>query len=194
MNKEKSINDYIKIAKGDIDIRLLIFVILLPISIYLIYKFELDSEIIVLNIILIISAFDRIYCYLNIKKINEYLLKNDLLDKIGKIDYWNEKYYLLTENYFIIKEKEVKVIPYSHIKNIYKRKELSFGWISDFSEYLTIITNDDEFKILISTNLNVTEEYKDITEYLINKNNNIKILDSKFKLRNIGGHYFKEKK
>ena len=106
MNKEKSINDYIKIAKGDIDIRLLIFVILLPISIYLIYKFELDSEIIVLNIILIISAFDRIYCYLNIKKINEYLLKNDLLDKIGKIDYWNEKYYLLTENYFIIKEKK----------------------------------------------------------------------------------------
>ena len=60
---------------------------------------------------------------MTLKQIKKYLTDNNLLDKIGNIDYWNERYYFLTDNYMIIKQgKEIYSFKYSEIEKIYKVK------------------------------------------------------------------------
>lgn len=49
------------------------------------------------------------------------------------------------------------------------------GSNSRVEEYLYITTKINEFKVLISTTLLVGEEYRDISDYLLNKNPNIKV-------------------
>ena len=55
-------------------------------------------------------------------------LDNNILDKIGSIDYWNERYYFLTDNYIIIKQnKVVYSFRYSEIERIYKESYTRLG-------------------------------------------------------------------
>lgn len=62
---------------------------------------------------------DRIYVFWNLRQIKKHLIENDLLDKIGEIDYWNESNFFLTKNYFIIKKgKQVRAILYKEILSI----------------------------------------------------------------------------
>lgn len=70
-------------------------------------------------------------------------------------------------------QKDIFTFKYSDIQKIYKKTHLRIGKNSKYEEYLTIITNDNEFEILIYTTILVEEEYKDISKYLLKKNPNI---------------------
>jgi len=167
---KKSIDEYIKIAKGDVDIHLLVAIILFLILIYICYKFD-SYYFLLIEMFQLIRLISRIEGYFNIKKINKYLIDNNLIEKIGRIDFWNERNYILSEEYMIIKkQKNIFAFKYSDIKEIYKKTHLELGKYSKLEEYLTIITNDNEFEILIYTTILVEEEYKDISKYLLKKN------------------------
>ena len=164
-------NKYLEIAKTDIYVYSLITIILSLVLLCIgkTYYFFFD-------LILILMTIGRIITYYNLKSIKLYLIENSLLDKIGKIDYWNEKNYFLTENYVIIKKRrKVFSFKYSDIKRLFKNNKVSIGRHSGYQQYLHIITSDNEFEILVHSTKLVDEEFKDITDYLINKNPNIKL-------------------
>ena len=64
---------------------------------------------------------------------------------------------------------------YSDIKRLFKNNKVSIGRHSGYQQYLHIITSDNEFEILVYSTKLLDEEFKDITDYLINKNPNIKL-------------------
>ena len=121
----------------------------------------------------------RIEIYHNLKKIKSYLVENDLLDNIRSIDYWNEKNYFLTEHYMIIKKRKyVYAFPYSEIERIWKETNVKLRKNSQIEEFLHIVTSDCDFRILTWTNFLVAEELKDISDYLLKKNPEIKVDES----------------
>lgn len=114
---------------------------------------------------------ERIDTLLTLKKIKSYLVENNLLDKIGNIDYWNDRYYFLTDNYMIIKQnKIIDAFKYSEIERIYKESYVELSKHSYSQEHLHIVVNNNNFKILISTTVLVGEDFRDISDYLIEKN------------------------
>lgn len=114
---------------------------------------------------------ERIDTLLTLKKIKSYLVENNLLDKIGNIDYWNDRYYFLTDNYMIIKQnKIIDAFKYSEIERIYKESYVELSKHSYSQEHLHIVVNNNDFKILISTTVLVGEDFRDISDYLIEKN------------------------
>ena len=114
---------------------------------------------------------ERIDTLLTLKKIKRYLVENNLLDKIGNIDYWNDRYYFLTDNYMIIKQnKIIDAFKYSEIERIYKESYVELSKHSYSQEHLHIVVNNNDFKILISTTVLVGEDFRDISDYLIEKN------------------------
>jgi hypothetical protein len=170
--KKLSIDEYIEISKGDIYVYIIITIILFLILLYISYKKD-SYYILLFELVMLIQSIERIETYYTLKKIKTYLFENNLIDKIGNIDYWNERYYFLTENYMIIKRKKsIYSFKYSEIVNIFKEKKLENRRIY---EYLHIITNNNEFRVLIYSSVLVDEDYKDISNYLINKNPNLKI-------------------
>lgn len=172
-NEQKSIDEYIKIARGDVDIHLLVAIVLFLILLYISYKNNFYYFLFV-EMFQLFRVISRIEGYINIKKINKYLIDNNLINNIGKIDFWNERNYILSEEYMIIKiKKDISIFKYSDIKKIYKKTHLEMGKNSKYEEFLTIVTNNDEFEILIYTTIMVEEEYKDISEYLLDKNPDI---------------------
>ena len=166
-----TIDEYINIGKGDITIYVIMTIILLAISIYFALKYHFYLLILLVGLIMIGRTCERIDTLLNLKKIKNYLITKNLLDKIGNIDYWNDRYYLLSDNYMIIKQKkEIYSFKYSEIERIYKESYRKLGKRSYSQEYLHIVVNDNDFRILISTTILVGEDIKDISDYLIKKN------------------------
>ena len=111
----------------------------------------------------------------NLNKIDKYLKDNDLVNKIGKIEYWNEKNYFLTENYVIIfVDKKVRIFSYSDIASISKKNDVKLKSYSRLDEYLAImLLNDEQYRILFYITVLTNGKYKDISDFLLNKNNNI---------------------
>ena len=110
---------------------------------------------------------ERIETFLTLKKIKSYLIENKILDKIGNIDYWNERYYFLTDNYMIIKQnKVISAFEYSEIERIYKESSLELSKNSSYQEHLHIVVGNNEFKVLTSSTILVGEEFSDISNYL----------------------------
>ena len=111
----------------------------------------------------------------NLNKIDKYLKDNDLVNKIGKIEYWNEKNYFLTENYVIIfVDKKVRIFSYSDIASISKKNDVKLKSYSRLDEYLAImLLNDEQYSILLYITVLTNGKYKDISDFLLNKNNNI---------------------
>lgn len=172
--KKLTIDEYMNIGKNDIFVYIIITIILFLILLYIGYKNNF-YYILLFDLIMIIRIIERIDTYHTLKQMKSYLTKNNLLDKIGNIDYWNERYYFLTDNYMIIKQnKEIFSFKYSQIKRIFKERKLKLSKPSNYKEYLHIITNDNEFKILTNSTILVGEDYKDISDYLIKKNTIIK--------------------
>lgn len=172
--KKLTIDEYMNIGKNDIFVYIIITIILFLILLYIGYKSNF-YYILLFDLIMIIRIIERIDTYHTLKQMKSYLTKNNLLDKIGNIDYWNERYYFLTDNYMIIKQnKEIFSFKYSQIKRIFKERKLKLSKPSNYKEYLHIITNDNEFKILTNSTILVGEDYKDISDYLIKKNTIIK--------------------
>ena len=172
--KKLTIDEYMNIGKNDIFVYIIITIILFLILLYIGYKSNF-YYILLFDLIMIIRIIERINTYHTLKQMKSYLTKNNLLDKIGNIDYWNERYYFLTDNYMIIKQnKEIFSFKYSQIKRIFKERKLKLSKPSNYKEYLHIITNDNEFKILTNSTILVGEDYKDISDYFIKKNTIIK--------------------
>ena len=176
MKKKLTIDEYIDIVKWDIVIYVIVSVIVLLISLYIGVKYNFYYHLIFIGIIIVIKIGERINTYITLKKIKSYLVNNNILDRIGNIDYWNERYYFLTDNYIIIKHgKVIYSFKYSEIERIYKESYTRLGKHSYSQEYLHIVTDDNDFKILIYTTVLVDEDYKDISSYLMEKNPNIKV-------------------
>jgi len=179
--KKLTIDEYIDIGKGDITLYIIVTIILLAISLYFGIKYNFYFHLLFIGLIMIGRVSERIDTLLTLKKMKRYLVDNDLLDKIGNIDYWNDRYYFLTDNYMIIKQKkEIFSFKYSEIERIFKESYLELSKHSYSQEHLHIIVNDNDFKILISTTVLVGEDYRDISDYLIKKNPNI-IVDETIK-------------
>lgn len=174
--KKLTIDEYMNIGKGDIFVYIIATVIVSLILLYIAYKKNF-YYIFFFDIIMVGRTIERIETYITLKKVKLYLIKNNLLDKIGNIDYWNERYYFLTDNYMIIQKKGIIYsFKYSDIKKIFKERRSAIHRC--IQECLHIITSDNIFEILIFSTALVEEDYKDISDYLINKNPNI-IIDEK---------------
>ena len=183
--KKLTIDEYIEIGKGDITVYIIVTIILLAVSLYFGIKYNFYIHLLFIGLIMIGRIWERIDTLLTLRKIKTYLVDNNLLDKIGKIDYWNDRYYFLTDNYMIIKQKrKIHSFKYSEIERIFKESYLELSKHSYSQEHLHIIANDNDFKILISTTVLVGEDYKDISDYLIKKNPNI-IVDDTIKNKRI---------
>lgn len=74
----------------------------------------------------------------------------------------------------IIKQKKkIYSFKYSEIERIYKESYTELSNHSYSQENLHIVVNDNDFKVLIYTDILVGEDYRDISGYLIQKNPNI---------------------
>lgn len=177
-NIKKDLDWYIEMAKCNIYVYIMMTIIVFFILLYISYKVD-SYYILLFDIVLFLRKFERIETYFNLKKIKNYLIDNKLSKELGEIDFFNERNYFLAENYMIIlKNGEVFCFKYSEIIEIYKKTYYKYKKykFSLYEEYLHIITNSDEFKVLISTNVLVGEEFKDISDYLLSKNQNIKTI------------------
>ncbi|MCI6932155.1 MAG: hypothetical protein MR765_03355 [Tenericutes bacterium] len=178
-NKEKkklTLDEYIDIGKSDIIVYICVTFILLTIFLYIGIKYNVYYYLFFVGLIVIGRSYERIETFVTLKQIKKYLTDNNLLDKIGNIDYWNERYYFLTDNYMIIKQgKEIYSFKYSEIEKIYKENNLVINKHSRSQEYLHIIVGNNNFIILIYSTVLVGEDFKDISDYLIKKNPNIVI-------------------
>ncbi len=183
--KKLTIDEYIDIGKGDITVYVFVTIILLAISLWFGIKYNFYFHLLFIGLIMIGRVSERIDTLFTLKKIKRYLVDNNLLDKIGNIDYWNDRYYFLTDNYMIIKQKkEIFSFKYSEIERIFKESYFELSKHSYSQEHLHIIVNDNDFKILISTTVLVGEDFRDISDYLIKKNPNI-IVDETIKNKKI---------
>lgn len=183
--KKLTIDEYIDIGKGDITVYVFVTIILLAISLWFGIKYNFYFHLLFIGLIMIGRVSERIDTLFTLKKIKRYLVDNNLLDKIGNIDYWNDRYYFLTDNYMIIKQKkEIFSFKYSEIERIFKESYFELSKHSYSQEHLHIIVNDNDFKILISTTVLVGEDFRDISDYLILKNPNI-IVDETIKNKKI---------
>lgn len=188
--KDISLDEYIAIAKGDI---IIYSVVALIICLPLLYGFIKTKVIlfIIFGLVPFLFAVQRVQTYFNLKKIRQYLIDNKIIDKLGKIDFYNDQYYFLTENYMVIfQNKKVSAFQYSEIKEIYKTNKVRVKEYSTVEEYLNIVTKDNAvYKVLTFTISLVQEEFKDISDYLLNKNPKIKIKESNtdMKVRITGG-------
>ena len=175
-NKEKkklTLDEYIDIGKSDIIVYVSVTLILLIIFLYIGIKYNVYYYLFFVGLIVIGRSYERIETFVTLKQIKKYLTDNNLLDKIGNIDYWNERYYFLTDNYMIIKQgKEIYSFKYSEIEKIYKENNLVINKHSRSQEYLHIIVGNNNFIILIYSTVLVGEDFKDISDYLIKKNPN----------------------
>ena len=178
-NKEKkklTLDEYIDIGKSDIIVYICVTFILLTIFLYIGIKYNVYYYLFFVGLIVIGRSYERIETFVTLKQIKKYLTDNNLLDKIGNIDYWNERYYFLTDNYMIIKQgKEIYSFKYSEIEKIYKENNLVINKHSRSQEYLHIIVGNNNFIILVYSTVLVGEDFKDISDYLIKKNPNIVI-------------------
>ena len=185
--KNKTIDDYIIEAKTDIYVYIIVAFIILFFLLFFSYKVKFYYLLIV-SIFPFLSIFTKIEVYHRVKRVKQYLIKNSLLDKIGKIDYWNNECYFLTENYMIfITKKSIDIFSYSDIKEI--EKEINYKVGSSVShtsptDYLHIILNDNrQYKVAINIGANlVNEDVRDISSYLLEKNKKIKEKESLVKI------------
>lgn len=81
---------------------MIVTVILFLVLLYIDYKYNFYYYLL-FDLIMVVRIVERIDTYHTLKKIKIYLIDHNLLNKIGDIDYWNERYYFLTDNYMIIK-------------------------------------------------------------------------------------------
>lgn len=168
--KKRTLDEYINIAKWDIILYLIFNILILilsfiviPLIIYYIFVFGLLTG--------------RIYVYYNLKMIKKYIDKNNLLDDIGCIDYWNENNFFLTENYLIIKKfNNIKHILYNDIVSIktdvdYEGIYFTYGNIHQRKKGLEI--KGKNFKYIVKDSDLYMDSLENISDYLLNKNKNI---------------------
>lgn len=95
--------------------------------------------------------------------------------KLEKLNIGMKKKYFLTDNYVIIlANKKVNCFSHSDIASISKEKEVKLNRYSRLDEYLIItLWNGEQYKVLSYTTVLTNEKYKDIGDFLLEKNSNI---------------------
>ncbi len=178
MNKASIFESYIKENKNDITVYLIVLIIV-SIVLFIIGKITNFYYILFLDIFLISALLSRVNARKNIKQIEKFIYDNKYDEKIGKIEYWNEFNYFLTENYIILLEnKMIEVIPYNKIKSICYENKINLGYIGHIDRNLyVILENGNKYKFLVHSTLLVNEKTKDIGIYLQTKNKNIEIIE-----------------
>ena len=86
----------------------------------------------------------------------------------------------MTEKYIILAEKkEINIISYNDIKYMYYKNDIHLNQISYIDRELYIVLNNrKKYKFLVNSTLLTNEKLKDISAYLMDKNNTIKMLDN----------------
>lgn len=170
MENKQFIDDYIKFAKEDIKfyflVGIVVFIVLLIFS-YIVNFYYL----LILIIFHLLLYVGKINAYNNLKKFKTYAITNNLTDELNNIEYFNQENYILTLNgVFIIKKTKACYFRYDDIKEIYKKSEYT-PKVHSWDENLHIVLkNNDEYSILIFSTALVNEEFRDITNYLLDKN------------------------
>ena len=146
-------------------------------------KLELNIYILwILEIILIIVSFYKIKNYYNVKKIKSYLIKHNLIDKIGNIDFTDRDNYYLMEYYMIVLyKKQVLCFEYSKIEKVSKEYYNIFNLGASNNHvdlYLHfVLKNGIEFKVLTDSSTDIllctTKNSQNIINYLLTKNSEI---------------------
>lgn len=146
-------------------------------------KLELNIYILwILEIILIIVSFYKIKNYYNVKKIKSYLIKHNLIDKIGNIDFTDRDNYYLMEYYMIVLyKKQVLCFEYSKIEKVSKEYYNIFNLGASNNHvdlYLHfVLKNGIEFKVLVDSSADIllctTKNSQNIINYLLTKNSEI---------------------
>lgn len=170
----KNIDNYIDFAKSD----LLIFCFLHGILIIIILCISINFYEFLFCLLFPIEFIkSKIKTYFNTKKIVNYIYDNNLRDKIGNVDYWNERNYIFCENFiFYCKssywKRKVYAIKYKDIKEMNVISDGRIGWSQD---YLVMKTKDGkEYKILVYSPMLTGYLKKDVSLYILNKNPKIK--------------------
>lgn len=146
-------------------------------------KLELNIYILwILEIILIIMSFYKIKNHYNVKKIKSYLIKHNLIDKIGNIDFTDRDNYYLMEYYMIVLyKKQVLCFEYSKIEKVSKEYYNIFNLGASMNHvdlYLHfVLKNGIEFKVLTDSSTDIllctTKNLQNIINYLLTKNSEI---------------------
>lgn len=177
-NREK-INKMVETAKYDMIFSLLIFVVVTLVISIMVFN-GLTPIYLFFILIPLFFLYGKIISYINIKAIKRYIEKNNLYSKMGKIEYWNEEYYLLTDNYIIIRQGKINHFKYSEIMEIESKKTYRLHTPGSIEKNLYIkLVSNKKYKVLLNTTSLVNEEYKDITDFLLSKNSKIKMINNK---------------
>ena len=146
-------------------------------------KLELNIYILwILEIILIIVSFYKIKNYYNVKKIKSYLIKHNLIDKIGNIDFTDrDNYYLMEYCMIVLYKKQVLCFEYSKIEKVSKEYYNIFNLGASNNHvdlYLHfVLKNGIEFKVLTDSSTDIllctTKNSQNIINYLLTKNSEI---------------------
>lgn len=87
----------------------------------------------------------------------------------------------MTEKYIILAEKkEINIISYNDIKYMYYKNDIHLNHINSYidRELYIVLNNRKKYKFLVNSTLLTNEKTKDISAYLMDKNNTIKMLDN----------------
>lgn len=187
MFNEKKIGfeKYISVVKKNTYICFIVVIITFFILLCISLKFEYYL-LLILNALMIYILFKKGGIYYSVKRIKNYLIKNNLINKIGNIEMAIENLYFFTEYYMIVSSKiSILCFKYSEIEKIYmeylNKIDISMRDYNRVESYLCfVLQNGVEFKILIETAnflFNTNKNYCDIRNYLLNKKPNIIIGD-----------------
>ena len=178
----KDFNYYVRDSKNDIYVYIIFFIILI-IFLFIISVIVKFYYILILGFLFLLAVISKFDTYYKINKIKKYLIDNKMLNKIGYIDFWNEKDCFFTEKYIIVYfHNDVYTIDYNEIIGIYYKDKLRIVNMasSHLDTYMYICTDKIELPILVWTSYLVDKEYKDLGKYLLNKNPKIKTLKRGF--------------
>lgn len=176
-------NEYIDKTRKNVYIFCIATFFLVLLTLYIGNKFD-NYALLILVIAMLILSVNAVKKYHKLKKIDNYLMENRLVDKIGNIVFTDEKSYFFAENYLIVYlDRRILGFKYSKIEKIYKeywnKFNINAARSSNYLElYLHFILQDNiEFKILTDTStsifFHIDENYKKIVQYLLRKNSKI---------------------
>ena len=173
---DKSIDEYITEAKIDVVIYFMVFLIIFLVGLYFSYRWGEYIFIIFLGGWLLFSLLGRVQVLYHVSKTKKYLISNHLLDKIGKIIFWDNDSYFLTDYYFIIFYRfRVHIFSYDDILSI--QKEVCYRRHNSNDHLYIALKNQETFHVLIDSYNMTISDNKDISKFLLSKNPSILVDD-----------------
>ncbi len=176
MNK-KDLKYHLKESKDDYVVFGWFSLIITIILLFVCFYYKKEYGLIMISIILLYIEIEKINKFSYLKSIYNYLNNNNLLNKIGKVMYYDGEY-IVSEKYIIYKNKEIQLLNLSDIDCMFKYDEIktSKGCFNGTVIYRTNV------KLIFKNNKEVSIVFKyldddSIIDYILEKNKNIKVFD-----------------